>query len=308
MTQAEQHSTPLISIVVLTYNSASTVQETLDSIARQEYPELEVLVCDDGSTDSTLEIVRAWFEQRGRLFKRTELIPSTANEGICKNLAKGYAAARGDWLKPIAGDDLLEPQAIRRFAAVAALTDHDVIVAMLKTFSDDSTDSAVWPNAKDLALIAGPPERLRAELRIRNLIPAPSVLVRREAYESVGGIDTTFKHLDDWPLWVNFVEAGKSFGLLPEVLVQYRVSPASITKRRPAVSINKDFLEDLIRFYEKYQRRFLSPLRRWDRSIEIFRCKLAKGALRPYPGLYRATRLLHALSPLALMNLLNRSD
>jgi hypothetical protein len=160
---------------------------------------------------------------------------------------------------------------------------------------------------KDRTLIAGSSDCLRTELITRNLIPAPAVLIRRRAYEAAGGIDHAFKHLDDWPLWMKFVEAGKSFGVLHEVLVRYRVSPASISTRRLATSINKDYLQDIINFYARYQRQFLSPVRRWDRSIEIFRWKLAKGAMRPYPNFYKATRLLHALSPVAWVNLLKQT-
>lgn len=306
MIEPEPTSLPFISVILCTYNSASTVQETLDSLTWQEYPAMEVLVCDDGSTDSTPAIVRAWLECNKHLFKRAVLFQSSVNEGVCKNVRKGYAAAKGDWFKPIAGDDLLEPQAMRAFGLLAAGTELDVIVSLVKTFGDDKCDAGVLPSTKDLMLITGSSERLRFELRTRNPIPAPGVLIRRISYELVGGVDCTFRHLDDWPLWVRFVEAGKSFGVLEETLVRYRVSTASISTCRLATTINIDYIQDLVTFYLKHQRRFLSPVRRWDRSIEIFRWKLAIRLLRPYPNLYKCTRLLHALSPCAWGNLLQR--
>ena len=235
------------------------------------------------------------------------LLRSSLNQGICINVEKGYSAARGEWLKPIAGDDLFEPQALRTFGTAATASTHDVIVSLLTTFGNGLQDDDVLPNSEDLALIAGPSDRLRTELLTRNPIPAPGVLLRRSAYESVGGVDREFRHLDDWPLWVRFVGAGKTFEVLNEALVRYRVSAASISTRRLAIGINKDFLQDLVIFYTKYQRQLLSPVRRWDRSIEIFRWKLAKGPLRPYPNLYKATRLLHALSPLTWASFLRRS-
>lgn len=308
MSEFAPTSSPLISVVVLTYNSAATVQETLDSLTQQDFSSMEVLVCDDGSTDSTQKIVQTWLEGHEHLFQRAILIPSPVNEGICGNLEKGYSAARGEWLKPIAGDDLLEPQAMRRFAAAAEGSNHDVIVSLLKTFGDNSRTDSVLPSLKDLQLITGPSDYIGVELRTRNPIPAPGVLIRRRAYEAVGGIDRSYRHLDDWPLWVKFVEAGKSFEVLQEVLVRYRVSAASISNSQLATSINKDFIQDLVTFYKSYQRQFLSPVHRWDRYIEIFRWKLAKELLRPYPNLYKATRLLHALSPVAWVKLLRRSE
>lgn len=304
----EQTPSPLISVVVLTFNSAATIQETLDSLCSQDYHSMEVLICDDGSTDSTQKIVQTWLANHSHLFKRAILLPSSYNEGICKNIQKGYSAARGVWLKPIAGDDLLVPQALLKFAAAAEGSKHDVIVSLLKTFGNNPRIGNVLPSPRDITLIAGPSDCLRTELIRRNPIPAPAVLLRRRAFESVGGIDNSFIHLDDWPLWMRFVEAGRSFGVLQEVLIQYRVSTESISTRRLAISINKHFLQDIITFYVKYQRQCLSPVRRWDRSIEIFRWKLAKGLLRSHPNLYKATRSLHAFSPLAWVKLLRRSE
>lgn len=307
MIESTQTVLPLVSIVVLTYNSECTVQETLDSLTRQDYSSLEVLVCDDGSTDSTPLIVQAWLDSHAHLFTRAVLLPSSVNEGICKNINKGYSAARGDWLKPIAGDDLLEPHAIRTFVAIAVNSNHDVIVSLLKTFGDAPYSDSILPKSNDLALIAGPSAQLREELMRRNPVPAPGVFLNRLAYVSVGGIDLSFRHLDDWPLWVKFVESDKRFGVVHESLVRYRVSTASISACRLATSVNKDFLQDLAIFYIKYQRQFLSPARRWDRLIELFRWKLARGVLRPYPNLYKVTRLLHALSPVSWINLFWRS-
>lgn len=308
MIESTQAVLPLVSIVVLTYNSEFTVQETLDSLTRQDYSSLEVLVCDDGSTDSTPLIVQAWLDSHAHLFTRAVLLPSSVNEGICKNINKGYSAARGDWLKPIAGDDLLEPHAIRTFVATAVNSNHDVIVSLLKTFGDAPYGDYLLPRANDLELIAGSSALLLVELMMRNPIPAPSVLLRRLAYDSVGGVDLSFRHLDDWPLWVRFAKAGKSFGVLHEALVRYRISMESVSGDRLATSINKDLLQDLVVFYEKHQRKFLRPLRRWDRFIEVCRWKLAKGLLRPYPYLYKLTKLLRVLSPVAWLNLLWLSE
>jgi glycosyltransferase involved in cell wall biosynthesis len=306
MIESGQAVLPLISIIVVTYNSATTVKETLDSLLQQDYPALEILVCDDGSNDLTPNMVQVWIKRYGHLFKRAVLLQSSVNEGICKNINKGYKAAKGDWLKPIAGDDLIAPKAMRKFAAIAAETDLDVIVALIESFGVEMREGLILPDLKDITLIADTSDSLRIELITRNPIPAPSALIRRSAFESVDGIDLSFKHLDDWPLWIRFAEAGKNFGILNEVLVRYRVSDASISKSSLATSVNSDYLQDLVTFYGKYQRPYLSFLRRWDRAISIFRWKLAIGFLRLHPNLYKGTRLLHTISPCAWVNVLSR--
>jgi len=304
MIELEETSPPLISVVVLTFNSATTVQETLASLTRQNYSSMEVLVCDDGSTDSTQEIVQAWLYNYKHLFKRAVLLASTVNEGICKNVNKGYASALGEWLKPIAGDDFLAPQAMRSFAVAAVCSKHDAIVSLVSSFGDGTDDSDCLPSAKDISLITGSPDCLRIELLNRNPIPAPGILLRRSAYEAAGGIDHSFKHLDDWPLWMRFVEKNKTFEILHEVLVYYRVSTKSISSSRLAIYINKDYLQDLITFYERYQRQYINPIQRWDRFIELLRWRTAMGVLRSYPRLYKTTSLLKILSPIAWLKLI----
>ena len=302
MNDSELTTYPFISVIVLTYNSSATIHETLDSLICQEYPLMELLVCDDGSTDSTQEIVETWLTAHKHLFKRAVLLPSTVNEGICKNIEKGYAAAQGDWLKPIAGDDYLAPQALQSFAAAAAESKHDVIVSLISSFSNTIEENSLLPSSNDIKLITGPSDSLRTELLSRNPIPAPGVLLRRNSYKEIGGIDQTFKHLDDWPLWMRFTENRKTFEIIHEALVFYRVSPKSISSSRSAINVNKDYLGDLIHFYKKYQHQHISPIHRWDRFIELLRWKMAMSALRPYPRIYKATFLLKTLSPIAWLN------
>lgn len=296
----------LISVIVFTFNSSDTVLDTLNSLTRQFYSEMEVLVCDDGSTDSTQVLVRNWLDSHAHLFERAILLPSQKNEGICKNVKKGFSAARGEWIKPIAGDDLLEPEAIRKFAEAAELTDKDVLISLLRTFGGNTRDVSIMPTAGDIKLILAPPDLLRDGLINRNPIPAPCVLIRRSSYEAVGGVDISFKHLDDWPLWIRFVDLDMSFGILQEVLVLYRLSDSSVSSSRLATGINKDFINDLIIFFYKYQRSSLSPLHRWDRSIDIFRWRLAGGYLRRWPVLYKLTRVLYVLSPFAWLRVSRR--
>ena len=294
-------SRPLVSVVVLTFNSAATILDTLQSLLSQQYAPLEVLIADDASTDATASIVHSWLLENQGKFARAEWLPSGRNEGICGNIAKGYAHSRGQWLKPIAGDDLLAPHAIARFVATAAESRDDVLVSRLETFNDGFGSSlrsgTILPSPTDEALIDGAAQAFRRTLLERNAVPAPAIFLRREAYESVGGVDRRFRHLDDWPLWMKLIEAGRSFRMIKEPLIRYRVSAASISTRRMATEVNKDFLNDLAIFYRVYQRSRLPLLRRWHRSIEVFRWGLAGGALREHPRLYKGTRLLLLASP-----------
>lgn len=307
--QADTSSEVLVSVVVATFNSRATVVETLDSIAAQEHPALELLVCDDASSDSTPEVVAGWLARYGQHFRRAELLRSPQNLGVCRNLDRAYAVAAGRWIKPIAGDDVLLPEAIARMVqAGEQVADSGVVVSCVFTFHTDTPGGrrkrmTTLPAEHDRIRFTLPPAQLTRALAEQNFVPAPGNMVRADALRAVGGIDLTFTHMEDWPSWMRLAASGARFVLLDEALVGYRQSPGSISARRGAREVDVRYLEDLRRFYLRYQRRHLRPLARIDRGIEIFRWKLAAGALRRRPVLYRLTAVLHLLSPLRWIGL-----
>jgi alpha-1,3-rhamnosyltransferase len=299
----------LVSVIVVTFNSRATVLETLQSIAEQQHAALELLVCDDASSDGTPDVVAGWLAQYGHRFRRAVLMRSPRNLGVCRNLDRGYAVAAGRWLKPIAGDDVLLPEAIARMLqAGEQVAGSGVVVSPVFTFYDDTPGGhhqrmATLPADGDRRRFALPPAQLTRALAERNFVPAPGNMVRADTLRAVGGIDLAFTHLEDWPGWMRLASSGARFVLLDDALVGYRQSPGSISARRGAREVDVRYLEDLRRFYLRYQRRHLGPLARIDRGIEIFRWKLAAGALRRRPLLYRLTGALQLLSPLRWVGL-----
>ena len=108
----EMNNQPLVSVPVITYNSAKFVLETLESIKAQTYQNIELIISDDCSTDNTVELCQQWVEQNKNRFVRTQIITSEVNTGVSANGNRGRDACQGGWIKGIAGDDLLMPNCI----------------------------------------------------------------------------------------------------------------------------------------------------------------------------------------------------
>ena len=89
---------PLISVLVIAYNSAKTIIETLDSIKKQTYPELELIVTDDCSSDNTIFITKKWIENNHGRFIRVKLVTSAQNTGISANYNRGEDECSGEWI------------------------------------------------------------------------------------------------------------------------------------------------------------------------------------------------------------------
>ena len=101
-----EYKKTLVTIGVLAYNSAKTILETLDSIALQTYDNIELIICDDGSTDNTLVVVKTWLKEHVSNFYRTEIVTVNQNTGTPANCNRLLKHSNGEWLKMIAADDL----------------------------------------------------------------------------------------------------------------------------------------------------------------------------------------------------------
>ncbi|GAB1452027.1 hypothetical protein MASR2M47_20830 [Draconibacterium sp.] len=102
-----QNQNPLVSIVVITYNSSKFILDTLESAKEQTYQNLELIITDDCSTDNTIEICQNWIEKNSYRFVNTELITVEKNTGTAPNANRGLKVSKGEWIKFIAGDDFL---------------------------------------------------------------------------------------------------------------------------------------------------------------------------------------------------------
>ena len=128
---------PLVSVVVITYNSAKTVLKTLDSIAAQTYKNIELIISDDCSKDETVKVCKDWLKENSEIFVRTEIVTVEKNTGVSINLRRGIAVSKGDWIKGIAGDDLLVKEAIYDFVSFVKTNNCQACICNLKLFSNE---------------------------------------------------------------------------------------------------------------------------------------------------------------------------
>ncbi len=98
-----------ISVMVVTYNSEYTIEETLNSVLLQSYgaENIELIITDDCSKDNTVSIIKKWSVYNKNKFYRVVLIENSVNKGVSENCNIGWKACTSNWIKSIGGDDLL---------------------------------------------------------------------------------------------------------------------------------------------------------------------------------------------------------
>ena len=223
-------SSPLFSVVVITYNSSKYVLETLESIKSQTYQNLEVIISDDCSTDETINICKCWIEENKGRFVKIELITVDKNTGITANCNRALPLTNSEWIKFIAGDDILFPRAIESHVEFISQKKHEnavIVVSSIQVFKDTiESKSYVWPN---FHFSHNQREQLRRQL-IGGFIKAPGVFINREILvNKFGGFNERYPMYEDDPLWILFLTNGYQFHFNNEILVGYRIHNNSVS-------------------------------------------------------------------------------
>ena len=221
-----ENKTPLVSVIVVTYNSSKFVIETLDSIYNQTYSNIELIISDDCSTDKTIEICKHWINENKIRFKNVEIITSEKNTGIPANCNRGYAKANGEWIKEIAGDDCLYPNAIEKYINYVNSHNTEILFSSMDIFQNNFEESSKIKSHLSPSPIfkfnkAKASEQFKL-LTLGNAIYAPSIFIKKELFERVDKYDEEIRLCEDWPMWLKITQKGYVFHYLDDVLVKYR--------------------------------------------------------------------------------------
>jgi glycosyltransferase involved in cell wall biosynthesis len=203
---------PNFTVILPVYNSGSFLPETLESVFAQTYPPTEVIVIDDGSTDRTLQMARA-FEPRIRLI-------SKANEGVSTTRNLGVSLASTEWVSFIDQDDIWLPEHLACQAqAIAACPQAEFCYSARRNLITASVGG--WTLSEPI--FPPPPADFRRVMLERCFITPSAVSIRRDTFLEVGGFDAKFNGVEDWNLWLRISQRGAVFVCSQRPTLHYRI-------------------------------------------------------------------------------------
>ncbi|MBW1657695.1 glycosyltransferase [Flavobacterium quisquiliarum] len=247
----------IVSVVVITYNSADYVLETLESIKKQTYKNIELIITDDKSKDNTIEICNKWLDENSKEFINSRIIITANNSGIPANCNRGIHAAKGQWIKIIAGDDILLPDAIKNYVQFAEQNKeceiiHAKVVRMVHKGEEIEKISAEkCPKTLHQQMSSKTQFKL---LRFSTMVLAPSVFMKKILLENLDYLDESIKLCEDWPFWLKLTLNGKKFYFLNKETVLYRIHEKSVYSGNENKFFINPFYTVQKSIYEKYIR------------------------------------------------------
>lgn len=205
---------PKISIVTASYNQGQFIEETILSVLNQNYPNLEYIIIDGGSTDNSVEIIKK-YEQHLTYWV------SEKDKGQANAINKGLQLCTGEIFNWLNSDDYLEPRAL--FKIAEAFTDAEVQMLAGKVRNFSTTEEEIIPNQQLSAkgLMCWEPGVKFVQ---------PGVWMRKELFAQSGGIDEQFHYAFDWDLYIRYLYHFPQVKELDELLVHFRLHENSKTQ------------------------------------------------------------------------------
>jgi len=205
---------PKISVIIPVYNGEQTIRETIESVLDQTFSDFELIVINDGSQDSTLEVVASFKDARLQVF-------SYPNAGVSASRNRGLSHASGKFISFLDADDLWAPDKLE--AQLKALEENPQ-AAIAYSWTDHIDESGQFLRPSSHTTINGD---VYANLLLGNFLKTGSnVLIRAQALTSVGGFDESLTHAEDWDMWLRLA-VSHHFVAVPYPQVLYRISPNS---------------------------------------------------------------------------------
>ncbi|MDQ0839827.1 glycosyltransferase [Sphingomonas faeni] len=222
---------PRVSVIMASYNHAQFIERAIGSILNQTMRDLELIIVDDGSNDSSNSIIASVEDER------VYHIPLSPNAGACNAMNIAIARAKGDFIAVCNSDDIWEenkltlqldklismPSVAAIFSDVTWIDENDAqvipsVVADIDQFRQENKSRQAW---------------LRQIIESDNCLCHPSVLLRREVYGQIGLLDNMLRQLPDLDLWIRLLQHFDIY-VMPEKLVRFRIHQNNTSRPSPA--------------------------------------------------------------------------
>lgn len=216
---------PLVSILIPTFNGAKYIGQALDSALAQTYPNIEIIVHDDASTDNTPGVLAQYHDHRLRVIRTED------NHGMIGGWNYIVDQARGEYLKFLASDDLLEPDCVQKLVMAALSHPSAVLITCQRKFIDEEGSVVKKMGFSSESEIVNGLEHAKwilTTLRENKIGEPTAVVYPRALVKQAGEYDSKFSQFADFEYWIRLLQFG-DLVYVHQPLCSFRVHRGSNT-------------------------------------------------------------------------------
>jgi glycosyltransferase involved in cell wall biosynthesis len=238
---------PRISVCIPAYNHEKYVGDCINSVLGQSFSDFEIVVTDDCSTDGTVEVVKSFSDPRIRLFQLAK------NQGPSIAANNNFREARGDFLCPLASDDLFHPEKLeRQLAFLDANPDVGVAFSYMRYVDERGAEIPDYFGYQWVEVGNRSPEMwLRSFFDKGNCLAAPTAMIRRGVLDKIGLLDPRLLQTQDLELWIRVCLHFKVH-VIPERLIDYRIRDDQLNASSNTPFKQAQVFWELTKVFERY--------------------------------------------------------
>lgn len=240
---------PKVSVLLAAYNSGKTIQESMKSVLSQSYPNLQMIICDDGTEDFDQRELECVIKRQNSLVE-AKIIHQPENVGTVRNLNAGLEQTDGEWIMLMAADDCFaSDRAVESLVKQVLESGHKWAIARTR-LCDERLTPREWslplPEV-EAKITAGDVKATYLQLCLGCCLPAGGSVYQAELLRKMGGFDETYRLTEDWPLFLKLVRQGYMPAVSTDELVLHRFGGVS----RKDAGKNYAYQHDLITVLRK---------------------------------------------------------
>ena len=213
---------PLVSVICLCFNHGRFVKEAIESVLKQSHPAIQLIVVDDASTDGSREVIAGLAKNHPQV----KFIQLERNVGNCRAFNIGFKQAEGEYLIDLAADDVLLPHRVAEGVAAFEKYGHEYGVQFSDALLIDESGHSIGYHSDRFPHQTIPMGNIYKDVIERYFICSPTMMVRREIFDLLGGYDEVLAY-EDFDFWIRSSRLTK-YVYLPQALVKRRLVDGSM--------------------------------------------------------------------------------
>lgn len=259
---------PLVSVAIITYNQKDFLYECIESILEQDYPNFEIVIADDASTDGTQDMLREYNRKYPGKFV---LKLAKRNQGITANSNAAHFACSGKYVAWMGGDDLMLPRKLSKQVIFLENNPQCTICYHDLDVFDSKTKQSLYLFSKKNKPRQGD---IRTLIKFGCFNGGCATMVRKDQTPS-SGFNSLIPVASDWCYWIESLASGGEIRYIPEVLARYRRHENNITNRDLIIGQNSiDHLNTCNYILSKYPEFFNEAMSCYSKNIRSLRHRL----------------------------------